>query len=224
MKKQVLALKEISFDQELYPRHSTDWIVIHKYAEAMKVKGANFPAIAVAQVGKMRKKYILVDGMHRLEAMKRNKEQYCSCEILTGLYKKQMFIEAVKRNATHGSGLSGRDKARIIHKLKEMKLDLGEISKLVMMPKGKLELFSESRMSYTPTGKPIALKRPLMALSQTEVPENFEQMQKPIKSRDSSDILDGVIAYLQSGAVVLDKNTVSKLKLVRSLITQALKK
>ena len=222
MKKDVLAIKQITFSQELYPRHNTDWIVIHKYRESMKVKGANFPPITVAKWGKT--KYFLIDGQHRLEAMKGLKEQYVQCEILTGLNKKQMFIEAVKRNNRHGNGLSGRDKARIIQKLQEMKLDVGEISKLVMIPKGKLEIFKDNRMSFTPTGKPVALKRPLMALAQTEVSEDFEEIQRPIRSVNSAEIFNSVITFLQSGALVLDKNSVSKLKLIRSLINKALKK
>ena len=224
MKQTVLKIKDIKFDQELYPRHNTDWVVIYKYSESMKVKGANFPPIVVAQTGKVRKSYVLVDGMHRLEAMKRNKEEYASCHILTGLSKNEIFIEAVKRNSTHGSDLSGRDKARIITKLKAMKLDLGEISKLVMMPKEKLTIFENKRTSFTPLGKPVALKRPLESLAQTEVSEDFEERQSSIRSVNQAEIFNSTIAFLESGALKLDKNTVSKLKHLRSLINKALKK
>ena len=114
---QLISIDQIVFDETIYPRCSWGWVTAYDYAQSMKA-GAVFPPITVAEYGG---KFILIDGKHRVEANKSNKQKHIQCEVLKGLTKQQMFLEAIKRNIINSRPLTPQDKAGIIIHLKEMK-------------------------------------------------------------------------------------------------------
>ncbi len=142
MKQQLLKISQIKRRDDLYPRNQTNYITTLRYSSALQT-GAVFPPITVAKV---KRTYILIDGAHRIEANKMNKEPYIGAEILENLSEKEMFIEAVKRNTLHGLQFSAQETARVVLKLRELKVSKNKIAELVRIPNDRLKPFMAKRM------------------------------------------------------------------------------
>ena len=207
---QVLKVNQIELDNSIYPRINWSWQTSYDYAMSMKA-GAEFPPITVAKV---ENKFLLVDGKHRLEALKMNKEQYVSADVLEGLSTNDIYIEAVKRNINHGRHFSPQDKANIIVKLKDMRLDIGDISQLIRIPLDKIERFTMDRMTNTVSGQTVILKAPSMNLKGVIVEDNFMEIQKPFSANGQGNILDQFITLLENNILNLNNQTI-RIRLVK---------
>jgi len=162
--KKILKINDIIIEEDAYPRSNWSWQTSYDYAESLRA-GAKFPPITVA---KLDNKFYLVDGRHRLEAVKslnkkeKKKEIYIQAEVLTGLNRKQMYEESVMRNMAHGRQFSPYEKRLIVVKLKSMRYSFDKISTLVQIKVDKLDDFTTSTMSSSfTTGNPIVVKAPL---------------------------------------------------------------
>ena len=148
-------ISEIFFDEELYPRISYNWQTGYDYSQSM-LAGAKFPPITLALY--KGKKY-LVDGKHRLEAVKLLKKNTINAITYVGWSKEKIYKEAIKLNITHGRGLSPYEKRRIALKLMEMKCKDSEISKLIQVPQNKIKSFVGERLISSITGEEIDEKK-----------------------------------------------------------------
>lgn len=189
---QKVAIEEIYIDEELYPRSSVYWQTYFKYQQSM-LAGAKFPRIVLAVYNG--KKY-LVDGRHRTEAMKLNKETHIEAEVHTGWNKKKIFEEAIRLNVAHGQQLSPYDKRRLALKLRVMKYPDSKISKLVQIPLEKVEDFVAERLVNTLTGD-VIVKSEIKHLAGTKVEHNVEDMQKQLKVENQQRLLKELIFLLE---------------------------
>lgn len=195
MKKQnVLKINQVNIDEDLYPRNSWNWLTSHDYAQSMRA-GAKFPPIVVAL---FKKKYYLIDGRHRIEAIKTLKEEYIQVDILTGLKYNDMYLKAVELNIGHGRALSPQEKTKIILKLKDMKLSNDKISKIVNIPIDKLQNMVSKRLTNTITGQPVVLKAPAKKFVGVKVQENFDNEQSSISAGSGTQALKQVITMFEN--------------------------
>jgi len=168
----ILPLKDIIFDESIYPRQSSWWATSYKYAEEMKA-GAKFPPITV---GMLDGKHVLVDGKHRQDALTMNKETHFQANVLYGYTKDELYIEAVKLNRAHGVGLTPYDKVKIIRKLSDLKYELKDIAEIVQVPLENITQFVANRITLTPISNDSSsfsqghiLKSPLKHLAGTSM-------------------------------------------------------
>lgn len=214
----VLAITEIVQDKSVYPRHHYGWQTSYDYAMSMKA-GAEFPPIVVAEYAG---KHYLVDGKHRIEAYKINKDNFVQCEILKGLSKQDIYLEAIKRNIANGRPLSPYDKAKVIVDLRKMKITDAEISKVVCIPVTKIENFVVSRITNDITGEEIILKAPTSTLAGQTVQEGFDELQRPFSTNGQMAVIDQAIRLFETKAINLkNRAIVNKLKTLRKLIEKA---
>ena len=189
----IIPITSIKIDEEIYPRVSVDWVTSARYYNALK-SGAVFPPIVVAV---LEKKFILVDGGHRLKAHKDNKETHLKCEVLKGLTRAEIYEEAVRRNSTHGRQFSTQEVTKIIVTLENFGYDSAKISELVRIPANELKSFVAKRMTrITETNEEIYLKSPLKHLSgiiQDEMPK-----QDLFNSKSQIHLLSCVIDLLEN--------------------------
>lgn len=216
--KQKVELKEITFDEELYPRSGYNWQTTYDYSESMK-SGAKFPPILLAL---FKGKKFLVDGKHRFEAYKVLKKKKIDAIIITGLNRQQIFVEAVKSNIAHGRVLSPYEKRNIILRLKNYKYKFNEISKLIQITPEKLEKFIGTRLINSITGEEI-VKSPLKHLAGGDFsPEEIaiiEKDQKRMSFLDQIDILSQLKNILQNKLLDIHDEKVMKLiKEVKALL------
>ncbi len=211
----LLKISSIKMDKKLYPRTGIDWTTCARYYNALK-SGAEFPPIVVAR---RRLSYVLIDGAHRLKAFKDAKETHIQVEVLIGLSDKQIYLEAIKRNASHGRQFSTQEVAKITITLKEWNMSGKDISELINIPVDKLDDFIAKRLSATTGGKSEILKAPLKHLAGTLQDENQITEQGVLASRGQGQLLDSVVVMLQNNWFNLESNLVkSKLHKIYKLL------
>jgi len=156
----IYRIEELEFPVELYPRASgkTWWLHVLRYADEMRA-GSQFPPILV---GIFRKRKIVVDGWHRCQALKLNKEEYVTAITKNYPNFKEIFADAVRYNNHHGIMLTPRDKSRIIAKLEDMTFTPFEIGEIVKATPETLHRLSNRKVT-TPRGT-YYLKSPLIKL------------------------------------------------------------
>ena len=192
-KTKIFEISELVLDNELYPRNAMDWITSLRYSEAMK-SGAKFPSIVVALCSGDGKNYV-VDGFHRIDALKKLKQTHTQCEFLGELSRKEIYIEAIKRNNAHGKQFSSQERTRIIITLEKWNLSQEAISHLVAIPISELEPFIAKRMTRIGS-EDVALKSPLRHLAGTEMTN--VSAQQPLANRNQIQLLDGLLALLRN--------------------------
>ena len=129
-----LKLEEIILDERIYPREVVSKQTIQQYMSALR-QGATFPPVIV---GLYRDKYYLVDGWHRFRAHRRIRRKEINVEIINCSTERDLYIEAVRRNFTHGRPFAEKEKEKIILKLKSMNIDVVDISKLTFVSKNNI--------------------------------------------------------------------------------------
>jgi hypothetical protein len=160
----VLPISKVIVDADLYPREQYNFQTAYGYSQAM-LAGANFPPIMVAL---SEGKYYLVDGNHRIEAIKLLKGKEIEAEVVVGWSRHRIFEEAVTRNISHGRALTVHEKRVAALKLRNWKYPPNKISELIQVPLDKLNNFIEQRLINAITGETIATAgRPSI---QTSVP------------------------------------------------------
>lgn len=214
MKQKLLEIKQITIDESVYPRIHIDWVTTSRYYNALK-SGAVFPPITVAEINR---KYILVDGGHRLKAHKDNGETHIQTEVLNGLDMKGIYLEAVKRNSEHGRQFSTQEVTKICITLKAWNMSQEEISQIVRIPADKIEPFVAKRMvSIISTGQEIPLKSSLQNLSDMNIQEPINQTN--VAGIKQVHLLVTLINLLENKWINLDdKIVVRKLKKLKQLL------
>lgn len=220
---QKLKVTQITLDKEIYPRTAPSWQVSYQYSQSM-LAGAKFPPIVVA---KSDNKYILLDGLHRLNAKKVLKEDTIECEVLSNLNKKEMFEIAIQKNVAHGSTLTPFDKRNIALKLRAMKYPNIAIAKLIQVPQSKLNNFIAQRLVNSITGEvqgeSFIVKSSLKHLAGTTVDEsdktNIQSTNSRLSIIDQLHLLKQLIELLQKD--LIDRNDLEIegcLKMIKKLI------
>jgi len=214
-----MPIEKIVVDAKLYPRYGHSWQVAYDYSESMKT-GAKFPLIVVAELNNS---HVLVDGKHRIEALKILKQKgNIKVELLTGLSEKEIYLEAIKRNICHGKQFSIQEKINIALKLKDLHYSTEDISQIVQIIPTKLQNLIGRKVTNTITGEEIVLKKVMEHMVNEKPRSNIEYLQAPCSAGSSQEeLIRELIVLIESKT--LDK----KNKKVMALITklkQALKK
>lgn len=119
-----VALADLVFDFEMYPRSQVDSQHVGHIAEAIAA-GAKLPAIVIDKKTKR-----IVDGFHRGRAHKRLYGDGAQVEVEEREYKTEaeMFIAAMIFNAAHGRNLTTYDRTHCILRAKRLKIEPEEIA------------------------------------------------------------------------------------------------
>ncbi len=221
-----VAISDIEFNEDLYPRTGYNWLTGYDYSESIK-SGANFPIITLAIYKD--KKY-LIDGKHRIEANKILKNKTIKAEVFTGWSWEKMFEESVTRNITHGKVLSPYEKRRIALKLKQMKYPEAKIGKLLNIPVERLEKFVAHRLINTLTGEVISesiVKSPLKHIAgQTLEDSHYTQInenQNKVYSKSQLTMFDEIIQLFENNLIDFnDKAINERVQKIQQLIEDKL--
>ena len=220
-------LKEVVFNEKVYPRANVNWQTSFDYANSLKV-GAKFPPITLAL---FKRKLILVDGKHRLDAFKQCKKKTIFAEIFSGWDLKRIFVESIKRNISHGRMLSPFEKRKCIMRLREMKVSNSNISLLIQIPQEKIENFVGQRLISSTTGEDISLEIVKSGIKHiagktydTIETQSIVGVQKEMYIKDQIYLFDQLIGLFEKGLVDLGNNKINekilKLSKLMNLVMQ----
>ena len=221
MKTKLLKLSEVVLDEKLYPRSHVDWQTSARYYNALKA-GAEFPPITVAVLNK---KFILVDGAHRLKAFKDCKEKFIKAEVLKNLTPQQIYVESIKRNIANGRQFSAQEITQVAVTLEKWKLSQQAISEIVRIPVAQLKPFIAKRLTrITETQEDIILKAPLQHLAGNDIPSawGIADIQRGMGgSLSQASILGEVIRLIENDLLDLDNKLVAqKFKKLEKLLNK----
>ena len=205
--KEIVKTDEIKLDNNFYPRFKQSWVTVQDYAESMRI-GAKFPPIVL---GKHWGKFYLIDGFHRLKAYEQNGVKYVETEILKIKNKQQIYIEAVKLNAIHGRPFSFQEKINIAVNLEKMKIAPETITKIIGIGRKKLKQFKVEKISYTPSGNEVILKKPLEHLAGLNLDEEqLNSQEKIIGGLGQAQIINSLIEMIDSETINLNHKIVKR--------------
>ncbi len=143
-----------------YVRRDTDEDLIRRYSEALEA-GAVFPPVTVARLGD---DLILLDGAHRRKAYLRRGLTVIRAEVVD-VGPADFVLEALARNARHGSPLSEADQRRTLHELRRARVPFARIVEATAIPLHRLErmLVERStrpavRSAASPVSSPMAAR------------------------------------------------------------------
>src|SRR4030042_310849 len=126
--KMKVKIDQIKFVKELYPRFELDNYVVNQYRQSIET----LPPIVVS------KNYVLIDGYHRIIAYKLEQIEEIEAEVLDIEDEKDIFLEAISRNSSHGKQLTIEEKSKLAPKLYEMGVTLEEIVHVLAVGKSKI--------------------------------------------------------------------------------------
>jgi len=127
-----IAVDDVEFVKELYPRVREDDAAIERYRAAID----RLPPIVVAR------SRVLVDGFHRWQAHKRERLDAIAAEDLGNLTDVEILKESIRRNATHGRQLETSDKKRMADQLyRQGTRDEAELCDLLSIRPASLETY-----------------------------------------------------------------------------------
>lgn len=129
----IIEISELQKSKTLYPRVSVSYETVLKYAYAMR-NGNKFPPIIV---GLYEGKKLIIDGIHRVEAYKKLNKKQITAVVKEFKTERDLFIESVRLNNSHGKPYGKDDVKKIVLKLKKMNVDAVTISNITCMP-GKI--------------------------------------------------------------------------------------
>lgn len=173
--------------------------------------------------------------MHRLKAYtgKGINVIHERCEVIEMSDKKEIYLEAVKRNMGHGKQFSTQEVVNITITLKDWKLSKQQIAEIVRIPASSLTSFVAKRMvriagdGMEGETKDIGLKANLSHMSGSIQNVEFATEQTAFKdsSRTQSVMIDSFISMIENGWLnVKDIETMTKIKRLHLLLGRLLKK
>lgn len=215
MKACLVKIEKIKCDEEIYPRLKVGWLTAFMYAQAMRAKSI-FPPILL---GTFKQELYLVDGWHRVEAHRILGEKYIRAAIKPYESKRDMFIDAVKLNVTHGRPISPHEKVRIIDKLEAFGFQPQEISELVLVPMDKISVFT-SRIITNPDGSKVYLKSIVAKTGKVE----SDVYQNILSVRNIGYLLSQLLELLRADLISVEEENNKKLLVeIYSLIGEKLR-
>ena len=219
----LIKIKDIVIDEKLYPRSHVNYQTRSKYYNAIQA-GANLPPICVAtKKGETSRKYTLVDGRHRIEALKGIGEVVIQAEVFENLTPKEIYIKSVEMNATHGKPFDTYEVVGIAQKLKnEFHMSLEEISEIIRIPVDKIEPFVAKRITHIiETGEPFVLKRPLYDYAGINISQddNLPNEQKKLDGTAQIRMIEGIIILVKGNYISkVDESVEHSLKRLYKLL------
>lgn len=104
-----LSIEAITVNEALQVRVKVSDSLVTEYAQRMKAGGV-FPPVLVVKCGE---EFLLVDGFHRLAALRHNGETVVEAEVRPG-DKNTALTLALSSNAMHGQRMTNADKKRAV--------------------------------------------------------------------------------------------------------------
>jgi hypothetical protein len=210
---------KLVMDYTIYPREQIRSYHVSQIAEALEA-GAKLPPIVADK-----KSQRITDGFHRFRAYQKVFGSEAEIPVIFKAYQNEgeMFLDAVALNATHGRNLTPFDRARVLVRAEELKIETPLIAKALNMTPERLGELKVSRLGYL-ASKPVILKRTVAHLAGEDLTEKQAEYNRLAGGMNQTFYINQVIGLLESDAVDWeDEKVVKALKRLHYLLDEALK-
>jgi hypothetical protein len=168
-------IASLVLDYDLYPRVQVDSQHAHYLAEALRA-GARLPPVIVDKRSKR-----VIDGFHRIRAHQTVYGESASIEAELREYRSDadMFLDAMRLNASHGRSLTKCDRARCVLQMRKFRIGANRVAAALGMTLKALQALGEGRVARAKDGAQVPLKRTIAHMAgQTLTDEQIEANDK----------------------------------------------
>lgn len=200
MKAQKIASEKLVVDFTLYPRTHLESTNIAKLCDAMQA-GITLPPIVVDE-----KSLRVVDGVHRLKAFQKSHKPGVKIDVLLKTYTSDtdMFLDALRLNAAHGSQFTPFDIARNIAASRKMKIAPDVVCSVLSIPKARYDQVLATKMAVGRTGDAVALKSVLHYMAGKRMTKKQEEAQEHLSGMNATFFVNQLLILIESE--LLDEN------------------
>ena len=151
---------ELVLDFDLYPRNNLDAHNVRCIQEAMAL-GVELPPVIIE-----RKTKRVVDGFHRVRA-KLKQDPNGELQVIEKTYKNDadMFLDAMRYNATHGARLDPCDRTRCVLIAERLSIPMDAVAGALHVSEDKLGDLRNTRTATTRAGLTIPIKRTMQHMA-----------------------------------------------------------
>lgn len=168
-----IKIVDVRFIKELYPRFELDNYTVNQYRQSID----QLPPILISNNN------ILIDGYHRIQAHKLEELDEIEYEIFDTEDEKEILLEAIRRNSTHGKQLAIEEKRKLAPKLYSMGISLVNIQDILSIGKTKVYDWTQNlRDKETDERNAEIIELYLQCWSLEEIAEKFDKTHPTISS------------------------------------------
>lgn len=195
-----LKIGELIFDFDLYPRADIDTHNI-AYMSQAEDAGVKFPPVVVDKKSKR-----IVDGFHRVKMYRQKYEDNHKIEVVENIYgsEKEILLDAIRLNASHGKMLSRHDRMRCILQSERMGLKIGNVASALSMTVEKINQLKAERVGELKVGGVITsvpLKRTIKHMSGKRLSKKQNEVNKKISGMDQKFYVNQLVMLIESGLI-----------------------
>jgi hypothetical protein len=190
-------LSSLIKDYNLYPRSEIQSIHVGEVLEAMK-SGVKMPLIVVDA-----KTLRIVDGWHRASAYEKLYDNPDAViEVIKRKYasEQEVWLDAMRLNASHGAKLSSWDRARCIAKSNELGISEDDIASALNITREKIGEIVKIKFG-TSGNEGVALKQTTQHMSGHSMTKKQVDYNKTAGGLHQLFYVNQVIAMIESGSV-----------------------
>ena len=212
-----MKIGELVFDFDLYPRSDIDTHNI-AYMSQAEDAGVEFPPVVIDKKSKR-----IVDGFHRVKMYRQKYDDNYKIEVIKKTYgsEKEILLDAIRLNASHGKMLSRHDRVRCILQSEKFKLKIDEVASALSMTVEKINQLKTERVGELKVGRTIRsipLKRTIRHMSGKRLTKRQSEVNECISGMDQKFYVNQLVMLVESD--LLNRNDEILLQRLRVLWQQ----
>ena len=195
-----IAIGKLVFDFDLYPRSDVDSHNI-AYMSQAEDAGVEFPPVLIDKKSKR-----IVDGFHRVKMYRQKYDDNYQIEVIEKIYgsEKEILLDAIRCNASHGKMLSRHDRVRCILQSEKMKLKIDEVASALSMTVEKIKELKTERVGELRVGRTVQsvpLKRTIRHMSGRRLTKRQSEVNEQISGMDQKFYVNQLVMLIESGLI-----------------------
>lgn len=209
---------ECVLDFDLYPRHNVDTTNVKHIVNALSA-GVEVPPIIIDKKSKR-----VTDGFHRVKAHLYLWGDDAEIMAVEKEYKneKDMFLDAMRYNATHGAKLDSHDRTHCTIIAQRLRIPLDDVAAALHMPKDKLGELKHGRTA-TAGGLTIPLKNTVRSFAGKALTKRQVEANQKLSGMNQTFYVNQLIELLESKMLDLnDDRLIERMKLLHELLDDVL--
>ncbi len=203
-------LSALVFDFTLFPRGSIDSHHVGEIESAIRA-GSSMPPLVIDKSSKR-----VADGFHRSKALIRIYGEDYEVECIEKTYKTDadLFLDAMRYNASHGRALSQHDKAHCLLLAEKLAIDAVAVSQALNLTSERMGELRSSRIG-TISGRPIALKQTIRHMAGKELTSNQSAANDKLSGMNQMFYANQIITLIEND--LLDLSNVELMQTLEKL-------
>lgn len=207
-------ISELVFDFDLYPRGKVDSTHASEIAGAIEA-GAELPPLVIDKKSKR-----VIDGFHRGRAYIRlhGPDHKTLCIEKTYKSESDMFVDAMRYNASHGRALSQHDKAHCLLIAQRFKIDAGTVANALNITPARIEQLTTERMGRVaaapvkgkPRTQPVALKATIRHMAGKKLTQPQAEANNKLSGMNQAFYANQLIALLENNLIDASNDNVTQ--------------